>query len=187
MIEVLFATLMLGVVGAAILTFLSAVSSGSAARQNASDSALESTLAVRRFATLAPDFRYTLSTTTDQSVVWLSDSIPSLTVHTSEAGLLRYDAQAREVVLEVVNPLALAANRRLERVYLQGNYDLLVADFAKLRGDGALIRNILAERVDDARLTPDATLAGSLRLKIEFDGIASSVTISPRTAQEPSR
>ena len=91
LIEVMLAVGLVGVVGAGILAFLSAFATGASARVRVSDPALEATLAVRRLNSIVPDFRTVLAADTQNAVLWVSDRVPSRTVHLSELACLRVD------------------------------------------------------------------------------------------------
>jgi len=185
MIEVMFAALLLGVVGTAIVGFLTTVASGPAARQHLSDPALESSLAVRRFGALAPHFRCVLTVTPGEALVWLSDLVPSRSVHTSEVGVLRFDESEGMLVLETVNPANLFANRKLEREFNSSQFIALATQLDELREDGALVRSVLAEGMESVDLAPVAGAPGTARLTFSVGGVSASVTIAPAVVEEP--
>ena len=185
LIEVMFASLLMSIVGVAIISFLGAFASGGAARRNASDAALEASLATQRFESLVPRFRSVLEITDDAALIWRSDRVPSRTVHASEVGLLWFDADQGELVLEIINTTALASNRALEREYQSTQYDDLTEDLAELREDGFLVRSILAEGIEAIEFAPDPMQAGAVRLQFSVGGTDASATIAPATLEEP--
>ena len=187
LIEVMFATLLLAIVGMAIVGFLTAFASGSEARQRISDPAIESTLATRRLASLAPGFCCALTANGDNALIWLSDTVPSRTVHLSEAGLLRFDGANRELVFETVDPAALIADLTLESEFLESQYPELFATFEQLRGESKLIRHILAEGIDAATLSPIAGNPGRAALTVAAGGVSAEVTLAPTLVEEPLR
>lgn len=178
---------LLGIVGTALVGFLSALAAGGEARQRISDPAIESTLAARRFNTLAPEFRAVLAAGDGEAWVWLSDRVASRSVHLSEVALLRFDPEAQELVLETPDPRAMADDRTLEQEFLIGQYDALDAAFADLRADGLLAREILAEGIEsvefretiDAPGVADATFSGA--------DSSARIRLSPADLEEPLR
>jgi prepilin-type N-terminal cleavage/methylation domain-containing protein len=185
LIEVMFASLLMGIVGVAIVSFLGAFASGGAARRNASDAALEAALATQRFNSFVPRFRSVLEIADDSALIWRSDRVPSRTVHASEVGLVWFDADQGELVLEIINTNALAANRTLEREYESTQYDDLAEDLAELRAEGLLVRSILAEGIEAIEVTPDPMQAGAVRLQFSVGGTDASATFAPATLEEP--
>jgi hypothetical protein len=183
----MFATLLLGLVGSATTVFLGAIASGSDARRHISDPALESALAVRRLSTLAPGFRTVLSAGDNAALLWLSDRVPSCSVHLSEAGLLYFDRDEQELVLETVRQDALTEDRTLERVYLRGQYGSLMSTFEALRDRGLLSRQVLAEGVAEIEFTPVVGTTGSARARFRVDETEAAVIIAPAVAEEPLR
>jgi hypothetical protein len=187
LIEVIFAAALLTVVGMAIIGFLTAFARGSEMRSRISDPAIESTLATRRLASVAPGFCYTLTTNGDHALVWLSDTVPSRTVHLSEAGIVRFDAANRELVFESVNPTSFAADLTLEEEFLEAQYPALVTTFDVLRGEGRLVRHILAEGLDEATIAPANGAPGFAVLTVSVNGVQAAVRLSPAILEEPLR
>lgn len=185
LIEVMLATLLLGIVGVAIVTFLSAFATGGAARRQMSDAALEATLAGQRFRSLVPRFRCMLRVSDRQALVWTSDLVPSRTVHTSEAGILWFDDAHGELVLEIVDPAKIAFERGLEREYSTSDFDELVLDLDRMRAEGSLLRSILAEGLEGVEFEADPAAAGGARLTFVTGVGAASITIAPSTVEEP--
>jgi hypothetical protein len=106
-------------------------------------------------------------------------------VHASEVGLVWFDADQGELVLEIINTNALAANRTLEREYESTQYDDLAEDLAELRAEGLLVRSILAEGIEAIEFTPDPMQAGAVRLQFSVGGTDASATFAPATLEEP--
>lgn len=185
LIEVMFASLLMSIVGVAIISFLGAFASGGAARRNASDAALEASLATQRLESLVPRFRSVLEITDGAALIWRSDRVPSRTVHASEVGILWFDADQGELVLEIINANALASNRALEREYQSTQYDDLAEDLAELRLEGLLVRSILAEGIEAIDFAPDPVQAGAVRLRFSVGGTDASATIAPASLEEP--
>jgi len=187
LIEVMFATFLLTIVGMAIVGFLTAFASGSEARQRISDPAIESTLATRRLASLAPGFCCTLTADGEHALIWLSDTVPSRTVHLSEAGLVRFDETNRELVFETVDPAALVADLTLESEYFEAQYPQLLSTFDSLRGESKLLRHILAEGIDSATLSAISGAPGRASLIVSAGGASAEVTLAPTLVEEPLR
>lgn len=187
LIEVMFATALLTVVGMAIVGFLTAFARGSEMRTRICDPAIESTLATRRLASLAPGFCYTLTANGDNALVWLSDTVPSRTVHLSEAGLVRFDAANGELVFEIVQPSEFAADLALDAEFLESQYPELLATFNRLRTDARLSRHILAEGLDAASLSPATGSPGHAMLDVSVNGVNANVRIAPTFLEEPIR
>jgi prepilin-type N-terminal cleavage/methylation domain-containing protein len=184
LLEVMLAVGLLGVVGAGIVTFLGAFASGSDARARVSDPALEATLAVRRLGALAPDFRTVLAADEDEAVLWLSDRVPSRTVHLSELGCLRVDAARGELLFETVDHAALAADRSLETEFAARDHFL--AAIASAREAGIVRVRLLAEGLDSAAFRA-AESRHAVVLEVGAAGTTSGVVISPAHAEEPLR
>lgn len=181
------AVLLVAIIGAALVGFLSALARGGEARQRISDPTIESTLAVRRLHVLAPELRSVLSANGEGALLWISDRVASRSVHLSEAGLVRFDPASQELLLETVAAEALAADRLLEREYAIGHYDSLLGTFDSLREDGLLEREILAEGIESMEFREvlgspglaDATFIGP-------DSVA-RIRIIPDSIEEPLR
>ena len=184
LLEVMLAVGLLGVAGAGIVTFLGAFASGSDARARVSDPALEATLAVRRLGALAPDFRTVLAADKDQAVLWLSDRVPSRTVHLSELGCLRVDAARGELLLETVDDAALTADRSLETEFAAR--DNFLAAVASAREAGILRVRVLAEGLESAAFRA-AESRHAVVLEVGAAGTTSGVVITPAHAEEPLR
>jgi len=185
LVEVMFATLLLTVVGAAIATFLGTMASGSEARRSISDPALESALALRRFRSVAPEFRCVLRVTPDAAIVWLSDFVPSRSTHTSEAGVLRFDETERVLLLETIDTAFLDRNRQLEREYLVDQYTQLTNQLDSLRSSGALTASVIAEGIDSVDFSPEPGRPDSMRLTFTVDDYSTTVLLSPAQPEEP--
>lgn len=184
-VEVMFATMLLTVVGAAIASFLSATARSSEARRSVCDPALESALTVRRFKNIAPDFRHVLTVTPDEALVWLSDLVPSRSVHTSEAGLLRFDAAEGLLLLETVHSAYLDRNRIREREYLSGQYQLLAADLVAIRNAGGIATTIVAEGIEAVEFSPDPEESGGMRVTFTVDDYETTFLLAPAQPEEP--
>lgn len=185
LIEVMFATLLLGIVGMGILTFMSAFASGIQVRQSINDAAIDSSLAARRLAAVAPGFTYVLEADQDRVAIWLSDSVPSRTVHRSEVGIVRYDATRDRLLFETLSPAALAGNPMLDaELPFTGGTDFVGAlDEARVNGD--IVSQILAERVETAWFTTAGVPSGHATLHIEFTYGSAQVAISPAFTEPP--
>lgn len=183
MIEVMMATALLGVVGAGIAAFLSAMATGTSARARVSDPSLEGAITMRRLAALAPGVRCALEFRDDTVALWLHDDVPSRTVHTSELGWLRFDAAAGEIVFERLDPAALAADRSLEAEH-DARTDFL-ALLESLRRSAAVRTIALSEGLDRANFveTRDSTRA---LLEIHAGGATARVALAT-AGEEPYR
>jgi hypothetical protein len=184
-VELMFAMLLLTVVGAATAGFLSAMATGGEARRHASDPALESALATRRFKLAAPDYRYLLSAQPTEALLWLHDFVPSRTVHASEAGMLRFDEAAGLLVLETVDSAYLDSNRGVEREYLSSQYQQLLDLFASLREDGALRTSVIAEGIGEIAFETDEDDPTLLRVTFSVDEHAATFLLTPPSPEEP--
>jgi prepilin-type N-terminal cleavage/methylation domain-containing protein len=185
LVEVLLATLLLSVVGVAAVTFLGAFATGGVARRQASDAALESTLAVQRFRTLAPRLRCVLQVSDTHALLWLSDLVPSRSVHASEAGILWFDEERGELLLELIDPETIAVDRSLEREYAIDEFDDLLEDLTTLRARGALLRSILAEGIEQVEFKPDPVDPSGVRLTFITGGGTAAASIAPAIVEEP--
>ena len=184
LLEVTMAVGLLGVVGAGIVTFLGAFATGTEARARVSDPALEATLALRRLDAIAPGFRTVLAADAEQAVLWLSDRVPSRTVHLSELGCVRVDRDRGELLLETVDDAALAADRSLETEFaLRDNF---IAAIASARDAGILRTRVLAEGLESAAFRA-ADSRHSVVLEVGAAGATSGVVLSPARPEEPLR
>ena len=184
LIEVTLAVALLGVVGTGLMTFLSAFASGSQSRVRVSDPALEATLAMRRLNAIAPDFRTVLAANKTCAVLWLSDRVPSRTVHLSELGCLRVDTKHGELLLDTIDESALIADRALETEFAAGD-DFLGA-IASARTAGLLRTRVLAEGLDCASFSA-ASARSCVVLEVGAAGATSGVVLSPARPEEPLR
>ena len=185
LIEVLFATMLLTIVGAAIASFLSATARGGEERRSICDPALESALAVRRFRSVAPEFRFVLRVRDDEALVWLSDFVPSRSVHASEAGILRFDETAGVLVLETVDGAYLDRNRQLEREYPVGQYQNLSDQLNTFRTAGGLITTVIAEGIDAVEFRADPDERSGVRIVFTVDSHETAFMLVPANAEEP--
>lgn len=184
LIEVMLAVGLVGVVGAGILAFLSAFASGASARVRVSDPALEATLAVRRLNSIVPDFRTVLAADTQNAVLWVSDRVPSRTVHLSELACLRVDGARGELLLETIDDSALVADRSLETEFRAS--DDFQAAFASAREAGIVRSRVLAEGLDSVSFSA-ARSRSAVVLEVGAAGATSGVVLSPARPEEPLR
>jgi prepilin-type N-terminal cleavage/methylation domain-containing protein len=185
LIEVMFATMLLTIVGAGIASFLSAMAGGSEARRSICDPALESALALRRFRSIAPEFRFVLRVRDDEVLVWMSDFVPSRSVHASEAGILRIDETEGVLLLETVDPAYLDRNRAQEREYLANQYQQLSDHLNSLRAAGALVTTVVAEGIDAVAFNPDPDEAGGVRITFMVESHETTFLLMPAPPEEP--
>jgi len=184
LIEVMLAVGLVGVVGAGILAFLSAFATGASARVRVSDPALEATLAVRRLNSIVPDFRTVLAADTQNAVLWVSDRVPSRTVHLSELACLRVDGARGELLLETIDDSALVADRSLETEFRAS--DDFQAAFASAREAGIVRSRVLAEGLDSVSFSA-ARSRSAVVLEVGGAGATSGVVLSPARPEEPLR
>ena len=184
LIEVMLAVGLVGVVGAGILAFLSAFATGASARVRVSDPALEATLAVRRLNSIVPDFRTVLAADTQNAVFWVSDRVPSRTVHLSELACLRVDGARGELLLETIDDSALVADRSLETEFRAS--DDFQAAFASAREAGIVRSRVLAEGLDSVSFSA-ARSRSAVVLEVGAAGATSGVVLSPARPEEPLR
>ena len=184
LIEVMLAVGLVGIVGAGILAFLSAFATGASARVRVSDPALEATLAVRRLNSIVPDFRTVLAADTQNAVLWVSDRVPSRTVHLSELACLRVDGARGELLLETIDDSALVADRSLETEFRAS--DDFQAAFASAREAGIVRSRVLAEGLDSVSFSA-ARSRSAVVLEVGAAGATSGVVLSPARPEEPLR
>ena len=184
LIEVMLAVGLVGVVGAGILAFLSAFATGASARVRVSDPALEATLAVRRLNSIVPDFRTVLAADTQNAVLWVSDRVPSRTVHLSELACLRVDGARGELLLDTIDDSALVADRSLETEF-RASDDFLAA-FDSAREAGIVRSRVLAEGLDSVSFSA-ARSRSAVVLEVGAAGATSGVVLSPARPEEPLR
>lgn len=185
LVEVMFATLLLTLVGVAATTFLSATASGGEARRHMSDPALESALTTRRFKNLAPDFRHVLRVTEADALVWLSDLVPSQSVHTSEAALIRFDEAGGVLLLERVDGAFLDLNRQLEREFLADQYARLAELFESLRAAGGLQTLVIAEGIETVSFATAADMPSGLSITFGVSHYETTFLLTPAPPREP--
>jgi prepilin-type N-terminal cleavage/methylation domain-containing protein len=184
LIEVMLAVGLVGIVGAGILAFLSAFATGASARVRVSDPALEATLAVRRLNSIVPDFRTVLAADTQNAVLWISDRVPSRTVHLSELACLRIDGARGELLLDTIDDSALVADRSLETEFRAS--DDFQAAFASARDAGIVRSRVLAEGLDSVSFSA-ARSRSAVVLEVGAAGATSGVVLSPARPEEPLR
>lgn len=184
LIEVMLAVGLVGIVGAGILAFLSAFATGASARVRVSDPALEATLAVRRLNSIVPDFRTVLAADTQNAVLWISDRVPSRTVHLSELACLRIDGARGELLLDTIDDSALVADRSLETEFRAS--DDFQAAFASAREAGIVRSRVLAEGLDSVSFSA-ARSRSAVVLEVGAAGATSGVVLSPARPEEPLR
>lgn len=184
LIEVMIAVGLVGIVGAGILAFLSAFATSAGARARVSDPALEATLAARRLNAIVPDFRTVLAADKRSAVLWVSDRVPSRTVHLSELACLRVDAERGELLLDTVDDSALVADRSLETEFRAS--DDFQAAMASAREAGILRTRVLAEGLDSASFSA-AKSRSAVVLEVGAAGATSGVVLSPARPEEPLR
>ena len=184
LIEVMVASALLGVVGTAMLAFLSAFTTGAASRARVSDPAIEATLAIRRLAALVPSMRAVVQVNDDACAIWLGDEVPSNTVHLSELGCVRYCRETNELVLERVNRDGFLADRSLETEFAFD--DDLLASMAHLRDEGALSSALLCEGINNTIFMRNEK-TGVVEMILEAHGASARMRLSPAQTQEPLR
>lgn len=184
LVEVLVATALLALVGTAILAFLSAFADGAARRARLCDPALEGVLAARRLSLVAPGLRCALAIEADLAAVWLSDRVASRSVHLSELGWVRFDHSFGEIVLEQVDPEALAADPTLETEFAARSDFLGVLE--ELRRDRLVVATLLAEGVEEAHLSRGPA-PGALTLELAAGNATSRVALTKPIPEEPLR
>jgi len=186
LIEVVVAAGLLSIVGLAIVAFVTAFARGAGARARISDPALEGALLVERLRAVAPALRAPLASDGETAALWLSDSVPSRTVHLSELGWLRFDPTMGDIVLERVADAHFVEDRGLETEFEADD------DFLAIREDsareGLLVSTILAEGLDSARFVGDGRRgADELALELEAERATARVAIGPVVPEEPLR
>ncbi|MBI1304528.1 MAG: hypothetical protein GC172_12200 [Phycisphaera sp.] len=184
LIEVMFAVLLMGVVGLAISGFLSAFAAGTDARANMNDPAIESTLATRRLTMLAPGFCWVLQSNPGSAAIWLSDTVPSRSVHLSELGLVRFDETTGELVYEFVDPAFLRESYKLNAELPLSSTDY-IALMDEQRNEDRLLRHILAEGIDEVVITTSGVPEGQARISVTIDGFSAAISLSPPFLEEP--
>ena len=117
-------------------------------------------------------------------MLWLSDRVPSRTVHLSELGCLRVDTKHGELLLDTIDESALIADRALETEFAAGD-DFLGA-IASARTAGLLRTRVLAEGLDCASFSA-ASARSCVVLEVGAAGATSGVVLSPARPEEPLR
>jgi hypothetical protein len=187
LIEVMFATLLMSVVGMAIVGFMSAFASGIQIRTTISDPSLEASLATRRLASAAPGFSYVLQVNGARAAIWLSDSVPSRSVDLSEVGLIRFDETNGMLVLETVDPLAIAANPALDAEFAFNPSTNFIGAIEEQRDAGRTVRNILAEGLESTVFSTSGVPSGHATINITLEAGSSRIALSPAFLEEPLR
>ena len=187
LIEVMFATLLMGIVGAAILSFMSAFASGIAVRSTVNDPALESSLAARKFAAVAPGFSYLLEADGGRAAIWLGDTTPSFTVHRSEVGILRFEPTRGMLILETFDPAILALNPLLEQEFAFTPATDFIGALDSARESGAVLRQVLAEGVTSVSFATAGLPAGDAELTLNFQMGTGRIALSPVYRERPFR
>jgi hypothetical protein len=187
MVEVLMAVLLLGLVSAAIASFLMAVGARAGPNQRLSDPALEAIVAVRRLGAIAPGIRCVLATESDRALVWLSDDIPNFAVEAREIGLVRFDAENGELLLEMIAPDALRDDPTLDAEYEQGSYGGVFADFDELRSEGVLVQRVLAEGVQTVRFEAPRDAPNTAQARFRSNEYETLAVIAPIPLEVPLR
>jgi len=184
LIEVMIAVGLVGIVGAGILAFLGAFATSAGARARVSDPALEAALAARRLDAIVPDFRTVLAADKRSAVLWVSDRVPSRTVHLSELACLRVDSERGELLLDTIDDSALVADRSLETEFRAS--DDFHAAMTSAREAGILRTRVLAEGLDSASFSA-AKSRSAVVLEVGAAGATSGVVLSPARPEEPLR
>lgn len=187
LIEVMFATLLMSVVGMAIVGFMSAFASGIQVRTTISDPSLEASLATRRLASAAPGFSYVLQVSGARAAIWLGDTTPSRMVDLSEIGLVRFDETNGMLVLETVNPMEFALNPLLDREYQYDATTDFIGAIEEQRDAGRTVRNILAEGINSTSFSKSGIPAGSATVTITLEAGSARIALSPPFLEEPVR
>lgn len=190
LLEVMVAVGLLAIVGLAVVAFITAFARGTQARSRVSDPAIEGALLVERLRALHPTTRITLASQDHLAALWLSDRVPSCTVHLSELGWLRFDADSGDVVLERIEEDRFLDDRALESEFASS------ADFLALRDDmvdeGLLVSTILAEGLDDVRFVPMPRAQrgepkAELVIEFEAERAVARLVLSHANPEEPLR
>lgn len=187
LIEVMIAVMLVGIVGTAVLAFLTALARGGEARGQLSDPAVESVLASRRIDTLIPGFRAVLLASGDSALIWTTDRIASRSVHLSETALVRFDPDEQELVLETPRSAAFFDDRALEREFLTGQYASVLGTFDTLRESGRLEREILAEGLDSIQLSTVLGSPGVADVLLANEFASAGFRLAPVALEEPLR
>jgi hypothetical protein len=187
LIEVMFATLLMSVVGMAIVGFMSAFASGIQVRTSISDPSLEASLATRRLSSAAPGFTYVLQVNGARAAIWLGDSVPSRMVDLSEIGLVRFDEATGMLVLETVDPIELATNPLLDREFEFRSSTDFIGAIEDQREAGRTVRNILAEGLDSTQFSTSGVPSGHATIAIALESGSARIALSPAFVEEPAR
>lgn len=187
LIEVMFATLLMSVVGMAIVGFMSAFASGIQVRTKIGDPSLEASLATRRLASAAPGFSYVLQVSGARAAIWLGDSVPSRMVDLSEIGLVRYDETSGMLVLETMDPMEMAVNPQLDREYAFSSATDFIGAIEEQRDAGRTVRNILAEGLESAAFATQGVPTGHATVAITLEAGSARIALSPPFVEEPVR
>lgn len=187
LIEVMFATLLMSVVGMAIVGFMSAFASGIQVRTTISDPSLEASLATRRLASAAPGFAYVLQVNGARAAIWLGDSVPSRMVDLSEIGLVRFDETTGMLVLETMDPMVIATDPLLDREFQFSSSTDFIGAIEDQRENGRTVRNILAEGLESTQFSTSGIPAGHATVTITLEAGSARIALSPVFVEEPVR
>jgi hypothetical protein len=186
LIEVVVAAGLLSIVGLSIVAFVTAFARGAGARARISDPAIEGALLVERLRAVAPSLRAPLASDGGTVALWLSDRVPSRTVHLSELGWIRFDRTMGDVVLERVAEARFDEDRALETEFASDDDFLAIRD--ESARDGLLVETILAEGLDEARFVGSGRSGlADLSLELEAERATARVVIAPVVPEEPLR
>lgn len=193
LIEVTLAAGLLAIVGLAVVAFLSAFARGAQTRVRVSDPAIEGALLVERLRALHPTMRATLASDDRLAALWLSDRVPSRTVHLSELGWLRFDATTGDVLLDRIETDRFLDDRTLESEFSSSNDFLALHD--EVVREGLLATTILAEGLDDVRFVPPPRASRgetslslrNLTIELEAERAVARLVVSPTNPEEPLR
>jgi hypothetical protein len=187
LIEVMFATLLMSVVGMAIVGFMSAFASGIQVRTTISDPPLEASLATRRLASAAPGFSYVLQVNGARAAIWLGDSVPSRMVDLSEIGVVRFDETAGMLVLDTMDPMVVATDPLLDREFLFSSSTDFIGAIDDQRDAGRTVRNILAEGLETVQFSASGVPSGHATVTITLEAGSARIALSPAFVEEPVR
>jgi hypothetical protein len=133
---------------------------------------------------LAPGFCWVLEANPGAAAIWLSDTVPSRSVHLSELGLVRFDDTTGELVYEFVDPAFLRESYKLNAELPLSSTDY-IALMDEQRIEGRLLRHILAEGIDEVAITTNGVPAGQARISVTIDGFSAAISLSPPFLEEP--
>ena len=164
LVELLLSLSTTGMVGAAIVAMLGAVSTGTGSRHDNRSAMVQAAAARSRLGSYIAPARCVLGVSGPNMTAWLEDSRESGTVHGSEIRWLRFDAAAKTISISYVSfPdgwSQAAQNLADDEHSANSNWDNVLASYT---AKGFIETLTLMDRVDSMSIQMDDTVAQDAR------------------------